>query len=395
MFSAKRLLLIGFFAIILVAIPVTVYFLQQQQQVNSHAQAATSLSFSPPSTQASPLQKNVGDTFGLDLSVDPSTNLVSFVRLEIQYDPTKLATASANGADAFEPNKAAFPSINEGPIYQDGKILVTVSVGSDPTKAIQTPTKIGTITFKALASTDTPTLVSYGAQTQVLSIGSADQASENVLSSVSPAAIMIAGAATTPTPSPSVTETPTDTPTPTIASDTPTPTPTVAQVTDTPTPTIASTPSANNQVPVCTGLTATPASGSAPLVVNFTAQGNDPDGTISKVTFNFGDGDVTPITDGMGTSSVQTQTTHTYNSGGTFTASAVLTDNNAGDSVSSGSCTQTIVVDGPIATPTATLTASDTPTPTLGNPGPGSTIIGLGAFFTALSVIGAILFFAL
>jgi hypothetical protein len=388
MFSAKRLLLIGFFAIILVAIPVTVYFLQQQQQVSSKAQAATSLSFSPPSTQSSPLQKNVDDVFSLDLSVDPSTNLVSFVRLEIQYDPTKLATASADGADAFVPNKAAFPSINEGPIYQDGKILVTVSVGSDPTKAIQTPTKIGTITFKALSPTDTPTLVSYGAQTQVLSIGSADQASENVLSSVSPAAIMIAGAAVTPTVTPSE-----------VPSDTPTPTPTL-EPTETPTPIATDTPTvspvANNQLPVCTVLTAEPASGSAPLTVNFTANGNDPDGTISQVSFNFGDGQVTPVTDGLGTSTIQTQTTHIYNSGGTFTASAVLTDNSGGTSASSGTCSQTIVVDGPIATPSATPTTGvDTPTPTLGNPGPGSTIIGLGAFFTALSIIGAVLFFAL
>lgn len=392
MFSAKRLLLIGFFAVILTAIPVTVYFLQQQQEVRSHAQAATSLSFSPPSTQSSPLQKNVDETFSLDLSVDPSSNLVSFVRLEIQYDSTKLATASANGTDAFEVNRAAFPSINEGPIYQDGKILVTVSVGSDPTKAIQTPTKIGTITFKALSPTDTPTLVSYGAQTQVLSIGSADQASENVLSSVSPAVIAIQGEASvtpTVTVTPSVTDTPT--PTPTEAPITPTDTPVAS-------PTASVTPSIDNQMPVCASLSAIPASGSAPLTVNLTAQGNDPDGTISKVTFNFGDGNVATITDGLGTSSIQTQTTHLYNSGGTYTASAVLTDNNDGVSVNAPACSQTIVVDGPVATPTATLVPTetvDTPTPTLPHPGPGNTIIGLGAFFTVLSLIGAVLFFAL
>ncbi|MDQ5901090.1 MAG: hypothetical protein QG600_668 [Patescibacteria group bacterium] len=383
MFSAKKLLLIGFFLILLIAIPVTIYFVQQQQEIRSQAQAASTLAFTPPSSQANPMLKNVGDVFGVEITVDPSTNLVSFVRLEIQYDSTKLATASAEGADAFVANNAAFPSINEGPIYEDGKILVTLSVGSDPTKAIQTLTRVGTITFEALETTDTPTLVTYGVQTQVLSIGGGDQASENVLSTTSPAAIQIGGESE---PSPTVTEEPT----PTDVTPTVTLTPTVS-------PTATTTA---NVVPVCTSFTPSVASGSAPLAVTFTTIGNDTDGTIDKISYNFGDGTVTDITEGLAAANIENQTTHTYTSGGTFSASAVLTDDD--EDTSTITCSTSIIVAGPSATPSATMTATatptvgaNTPTPTMEDPGPGATIIGLGAFFTVLSLVGAVLFFAL
>ena len=401
MFSAKKLLLIGFLVILLIAIPLTVYILQQQQELRSQAQAATTLSFLPPSSQVAPLQKQVDDVFSIDATVDPSTNLVSFVRLEIQYDPTKLATVSAQGANAFTPNTAAFPSILEGPIYEEGKIAVTLSVGSDPTKAIQTTTKVGTITFEALAATETPTQVTYAVNTQVLSIGSSDQASENVLASKTPAVIQITGdgGPTTPTPS----ESPLS-PTPSAS---PSPSPTV---TLTPSPTASVTPTTppvgGTALPICTLFTATPSnpitntdatdSGTttgqdAAVTFDFIVEGNDQDGTIEQVTFNFGDGAISTLTDGLSTNAIQTTTFHTYTSSGTYTASAVLTDNMG--NVSSDSCSQTIVV-GEV-TPTATDSGMPTATPTIADPGPGSTILGVGAFFTMVSIIGAILFFTL
>lgn len=388
MFSAKKLLFVGFIVIILIAIPLTVYVLQQQQEVRSQAQAATILTFLPPSTQVAPLSKNVDDVFSIDATVDPSTNLVSFVRLEIQYDPTKLATSSAQGAEAFTPNTIAFPSILEGPIYEEGKIAVTLSVGSDPTKAIQTTTKIGTLTFKALAATETPTQITYAINTQVLSIGSADQASENVLATKSPAVIQISGDGATP--SPSVSPSVTATPTPTLS-----PSPIV-------TPTSPPT-GGGTQLPICSLFTATlsnpitqtgsgsgQASTSATATYDFIVEGNDSDGTIEQVTFNFGDGAVTTITDGLSTNSVQTTTFHSYTTAGTYTASAVLTDNLG--NVSADSCAQTVVVGDVTPTPENGV---PTPTPTLADPGPGGAILGIGAFFTMLSIIGGILFFTL
>src|SRR3954471_10323760 len=131
-FSGKKIFLGGFIAVLLVGIPLTVYLLQQQQEVRSHAEKSTNVSFSPDSSQTTPLQKNVGDVIPLDITINPGKNLVSFVKLEIQYDPEKLATDSAN---AFQANNVVFPSILEGPVYSAGKISVTLSVGPDPTKA--------------------------------------------------------------------------------------------------------------------------------------------------------------------------------------------------------------------------------------------------------------------
>ncbi len=377
--SGKRIFLFGFIAVLLIGIPVTVYLVQRQQQTQSHAAKSTNLAFSPDSSASAPIQKNVGDPIPLDISVDPGTNLVSIVKFEIVYDPTKLATASANAFQQDDNEKNAFPALVEAPIYTPGKITVTLSVGPDPTKAIQTKVKAATVTFTALANTPagTPTLVSYGINTQVSSAGPNDQAAENVLSSATPATIVIGGAAVSPTASiPTVTPTPTEvvTPTPT-------------QV-----PTATPTPSATNQVPVCSSLTVDNSTGNAPLTVNFTANGSDSDGTVSKVTFNFGDGQVSDVTTGggIGTASASAQTAHTYNSGGTFTASAVLTDNSNGVSDSS-SCKQTITVTGA----SVTTAPTSTPAPTIAPTGSTETTIGIGAAVLTFVLGGGFLFFFL
>jgi len=230
--SGKRLLLIGFIVVLLIAIPLTLYILKQQSNTASHAQKSTKLSFTPTSTAAAPISANVGGSIPLQINVDPGVNLVSFVKLVISYDPTKL---QATGSGAFVPNSAAFPTILEGPVYSAGKVAVTLSIGADPTKAIQSPVTAGTLTFTALDTTDpaNPTQVTYvtttTTDTQVLSTGSTDQASENVLSTSTPAFIAIAGTSTvtpTLTPTPTGSVQPTDTPTPTTA---PTATPTTAQ----------------------------------------------------------------------------------------------------------------------------------------------------------------------
>jgi hypothetical protein len=405
-FSGKKLFLIGFIVILLVGIPVTVYLLQQEQETRTRAQKSTVLKFTPDSSQTSPIQKNVGETIPLDIMVDPGTNLVSFVKLSIQYDSDKL---EAEGTDAFVPNTVVFPTVLEGPVYSTGKIEVTLSVGPDPTKAIQSLAKAGTVTFKALADTPAgqPTLVTYGVTTQVLSIGSTDQASENVLSSSTPAAIAIGGDAEpsvtlepipsgSPTPTTEITPEPTstinDTPTPT---DTPSATPTF-----TPTPTgSASGTTTPNEVPVCTSLAVDRATtGVAPFAITFTASGTDADGTISKVNFNFGDGDVSgdiTTTGGIGSNSVNVQTSHEYQNAGTYTASAILTDNNNGVSTID-SCQQTIIVQGGTGGgDTGGTDPTFTPTPTIAPTGVFDSALGIGAIALFLMIGGGLLFFVL
>ncbi len=124
--GGRRIFLFGFIAVLLIGIPVTIYLVQRQQETRSHAEKSTNVSFSPDSSATAPIQKSVGDSIPLDITVDPGKNLVSFVKLEIQYDPEKLATASAN---AFAPNTAIFPSVSaeecclEGLFILLGKLL--------------------------------------------------------------------------------------------------------------------------------------------------------------------------------------------------------------------------------------------------------------------------------
>lgn len=379
---SKKLLLLGAILVLLVAIPLTVFLAQKQQETRSRAAASTTLSFTPTSSQGTPIQKQVGQKVSLDVMMDPGTNWVSIVKLQINYDKEKLATSSADTTceSSLCPNLAAFPSVFNEPTYTPGNISVILSIGADTTKVSQAATKVATITFEAINSTTTPTQVSFGNTTKVFSFNEADpesESGESVLSSTSNAFIAIAaGPILTPTPTP-----------------------------------VAGT----NQPPVCSALNVdrTP-SGTAPFSITFTANGTDSDGTINKVTFDFGDGPVKDVTEGgkIGTKAVSAQIAHTYNNSGTFEALAILTDDKGGISASSATCTQTITVTPSVggevgatqsATPTPLPTSmpTSTPTPTpiqqlpIEEPGPSNTIIGVGIVGAILSIVGAILFFAL
>lgn len=399
--SRKKLLLIGFIIIILIAIPVTIFLVKQQQDNRSQAEKATTLSLLPASTVTTPLSKNKGDLVSLDLWADPGTNqnLISNLSLEILYDPSKLSTEGATLEEIPFPFKeeTSILSISEGPLYTSGKIVVRLTTGVDPTKVIQTKTKIATLTLKAIDGTGgTPTEVSYGPTTEVLSVGINDQGSENVLAGTDNAFISVAGEVTNIS-----TPTPTVTPATSAPSSTPTPTTTagpISTISATVTPTGGA--GATNIAPTCSALTVDRSTtGNAPFSITFTASGTDSDGTISKVTFSYGDGQVENVTQGGGiaTSTVNAAAAHTYQNAGSYTASVILTDNNGG--VSSGNCTQAITVQTAGSSSSSGSTTSD-PTPTtdiasLPPTGPGDTILGLGAIVGLLTLIGGVLFLAL
>lgn len=368
--------------VLLLAIPLTVYYSQQQQDTRSRATAATTISLcatslTPSTNCTATISTQAGQPFGLDVMMNPGSNTVTFLKLIITYDPTLLATASAQ---ALVPNSAAVSSFGS-PVFTPGTITVSFGIVANPAEvnpnlAIQTGTKIATINFTGLAVTP-GTKVDFGATAQALSSSTADGQGENVLASKNPATITI------------------------TASTIPTVTPT-------------SGAQAANQPPVCTALNMDRAnSGTAPYSLTFTAVGSDKDGNIQKITFNFGDGPVQDLTQagGIGTNSVSSQVAHTYSNPGTYSASAVLTDNQSAVS-SSSACLQTITVAkgttgggtnasgsaGPIVT-----AATPTPTPailvakpTIDKPGPGgNTLLNIGAIGAVMSIVGAVLFFAL
>ncbi len=218
--TKKRLFLLGFFVLIAIAIPLTISQLQFRQEERSRATASTTLSLKPDSTPSAPIQKNVGEAIALDMMVDPGNNLVTFVKFQVKYDPTKLELL----ADPFTINVASFPVKVEGPVKGTDTVAEALSIGADTTKAIQVPTKVGTFNFKAKGSTGgSPTVVTFTTITQVLSSAPGDQASENVLSTSIPANINIAAVVASPTVTPTP-KPPTTTPSPNpTATSTPTP----------------------------------------------------------------------------------------------------------------------------------------------------------------------------
>ena len=99
-------------------------------------------------------------------------------------------------------------------------------------------------------------------------------------------------------------------------------------------------PAANGPVnqPPAASVTATPASGTAPLTVDFNGAGSsDPDGTIASYAWTFGDGST-----GAGVTA-----SHTYQGGGRYTATLTVTDNQGG----TGSTSVVITVDAAPAAP--------------------------------------------
>jgi hypothetical protein len=201
----KKNVFLGIVAILALSVPLTISILQQQQETRSKAAASTTLEFTPSTTVGNPLVKQIGDTISLDLMVTPGTNLVTFVKFQLTYDATKLQPITP---DPFTRNTVSFQS-QDGPVVNAGTLTASVSVGSDVTKAIQQSTKVGTIQFKAISATNgAPTMITFGSASQALSVGNNDQASENVLSTTTPAAILINSSAT---PSGSITPKPTAT----------------------------------------------------------------------------------------------------------------------------------------------------------------------------------------
>lgn len=371
LFSGKKIFLLGFIVVLLFAIPLTVFLTQQQQDVTSQAAPTTTLSFDPVSKSI-----NVGDEAKFDIMMTPASNQVSFVKLTLIYDATKFSVDPTTG---LVPNAAIFPTeqVLQGPTYSSGSISVSLSAGSNPASVISgsTPTKLATLTLKAIAGTSgsTTPIRAPKDQQQVLSIGSSDQANENVLASEPTAAtVTIGGGSSSGT-------------------------------------TITTNP------PVCKTLVLDrAASGAAPYAVTLTASGTDSNGTITNVSFSFGDGKTSDVTTGggIGTNSVNAQISHTYNNAGTFNAAAILTDNdNLKSTASTCAVTVTVtaaasggstggsggVIVAPTAIPTAApIVAETTPILTVTPPpplvvGPGDKIIGIGTVGIILSILGALL----
>src|SRR6185437_10990012 len=179
----------GFILLALIILPVTLFFFQEKQVTQSQAEKTVNLTFEPSTSQTSPqLEIPAGSTFSLDVYVDPGTNSVSFLKLAMLYDQTKFKPAGG-----FIPDQNIFSQVVEGPVDQPGKVTVTLSVGTDLSKALKTRTKVGTLTLTALESApaNSTSVISFGDDSQALSVSGNSSYGENVIANTTPASIAI------------------------------------------------------------------------------------------------------------------------------------------------------------------------------------------------------------
>ncbi|MGI8420126.1 MAG: T9SS type A sorting domain-containing protein [Candidatus Levyibacteriota bacterium] len=188
--SKQKLHFIVIVFLLLLSVPLTLALVARPQETRSHASAgSTVLSLKGPGYSPS-LQKNVGDAVDLDLYVDPGTDIVSFVKYQVTFDPNKLQLKTVQ---PVEINQTNFSNV-EGPIVSPNTVAQSLSIGADPSHIIRTKTKVVTLHFTAIGNTSgVPTTVTFGSNTQALSAGSAYSAGTNVLSSTIPTSIVISG----------------------------------------------------------------------------------------------------------------------------------------------------------------------------------------------------------
>lgn len=187
--NKKHLVIIGLMVIALVGVPTTILLFNQQQENRSRAEKSTVLSFAPGSSETAPIQTSLADILAIDAMIKPGTNPVSQIKLEMLFDQSRFDTAGST----FEPNAAAFPQIVENVAAVPGKITIMLSIGTDPTKVIQTETRIGTLKLKPISVTttnETTTSVSFGPGTTVTALETTPTG-ENVLASSQPAIVSI------------------------------------------------------------------------------------------------------------------------------------------------------------------------------------------------------------
>lgn len=203
----KRVLVIVIGILLLLAIPVTVFFVGQRQEIRKRAAPATSLTLTPQTNT-----KKVGDKFTVEVQIDTGTNQVTQATLHILFDASLLQADSITQGPLF-------PKIYLSGVVNPGSASITVGA----TSTTQPITGTGTaaiLQFTALKATTAPATISFANDTFVGGLG---EEKANVLSTSSPAnvTILTAGGEALSTPTPTTagsaaTVSPTPSPIPTI-----------------------------------------------------------------------------------------------------------------------------------------------------------------------------------
>ena len=182
----RNLLFLSIVIIFLIGLSIILLLVRQKTNTQSHATTATSLFLTPTTPSAT-----VNKPLQIVVTINPSTNAVSLVTLDIKYDPTKFSPPTPL-SDFFVPNINTFPQVLQGPTQvASGEVEEVVSIGSNPVNAVVAPTNVGTFTLVPIAVSATPSEISWGPSVNVLSIAAGDNTNENVLAAANVTSIEI------------------------------------------------------------------------------------------------------------------------------------------------------------------------------------------------------------
>jgi hypothetical protein len=237
----KKIFLIITGILLLISVPVIVFFFSQQQELRSKAAPATTLSIQPSSPSVP-----VGETVICKVLINTNGNNVASAKISLTFDQTKFEAQSIT-------NGTLAPRIlNQGTIGV-GTATITIAAEST-TKPITGQGEISTLRLKAIGGGAEPTQVKFAADTFVAGLG---ENTVNVLVSNQPASITITGGSQLASNEASQSTTPTSTPIITPPSYTPTPTQILGM---TPTSRPQTTPTTSADILAAEPITTTPAS---------------------------------------------------------------------------------------------------------------------------------------
>jgi len=195
--------------LLLLGIPVSVYFMGQQQDIRSRAAPATTLSLTPSNDT-----KKVGDIATYEVVMNTAGNQVVTAKINLTFDATKLEAQSIT-------NGSMLSKIYESANILPGSVSIMVGAQSELTPANGTGT-IAIIRMKVLAGSASAIPIQFGPSTFV---GGIKEKTTNVLVSTTPARLTVASSQadlpiTTPqvtaAPEPVVTAAPIETVTPSV-----------------------------------------------------------------------------------------------------------------------------------------------------------------------------------
>ncbi|MBI4065155.1 hypothetical protein HY409_02200 [Candidatus Gottesmanbacteria bacterium] len=171
----KKIIVILVTLILLAAIPITLYVLNQKQELRKKAAPATTLLLAP-----STFTKKIGDEFTVEIKINTGENQVLTTELHLTFDATKLQAISIV-------NGPLFPNVLSSGVVESGAASITVGAANS-TSPVTSSGTVATLRMKALEKTDAPVSIRFAATTFV---GALKESSKNVLIGTTPATVTI------------------------------------------------------------------------------------------------------------------------------------------------------------------------------------------------------------